>query len=76
MNTCLKTAALPLILALASVASVAGAQAATAPGKQFIKIQLDASANQATNGRLLVFARDAKSAESEAFEKSKQNPVK
>lgn len=69
MNTCLKTAALPLILALASVA---GAQAATAPGKQFIKIQLDASANQATNGRLLVFARDAKSAESEAFEKSKQ----
>lgn len=72
MNNCLKTAVWPLVVALA-LASAADAQAASAPGKQFIKVQLDATASQATNGRLLVFARDAKSAEAEALEKSKKN---
>jgi len=65
----MKIATLPMMLLLAGVCS---AQAAAAADKQFITIQLDASASQATNGRLLVFARDAKSAEAEALEKSEK----
>lgn len=69
MHNRLKLGALPLVLALAGAGS---AQAAAAAGKQFMTIQLDASATRATHGRLLVFARDAKSAEAEALEKSRQ----
>jgi len=69
MHNRLKLGTLPLILALAGAF---GAQAAIAAEKQFLTIQLDSSANQATQGRLLVFARDAKSAEAEAMERSKE----
>ena len=68
MLNCLKISILPIILVLACTAS---AQAAAAPDKQFINIQLDATASQATHGRLLVFAREVKAAEAEALEKSK-----
>ncbi len=68
-----KTGMLSLMLSLAGALV---AQAATAAEKQFITIQLDASAKQATNGRLLVFARDAKSAEAEALAKSKEKSSK
>jgi len=65
----MKIAPLPLMLLLAGALS---AQAAGAADKQFVTVQLDAGAKQATQGRLLVFARDAKSAEAEAMEKSKE----
>lgn len=69
MHNSLKLSLLPIVLVLAGAT---GAQAAATPDRQFIKIQLDASAGQATQGRLLVFAREAKSAEAEMLEKSKQ----
>ncbi|MTW12755.1 enterochelin esterase [Pseudoduganella eburnea] len=65
----MKIAPLPLLLLLAGALS---AQVATAADKQFMTVQLDAGAKQATQGRLLVFAREAKSAEAEAMEKSKE----
>lgn len=69
MHNSLKTRILPLLLALVGAI---GAQAANAADNQFLTIQLDAGASQATQGRLLVFARDAKSAETEALERSKE----
>jgi len=69
MHKHFKIGTLPLMLALTGVM---GAQTATAAEKQFLNIQLDGSAKEATNGRLLVFARDAKSAEAEAKENSKE----
>jgi len=69
MHSCLKISTLSLFLMLAGAANV---QAAATPDRQFIKIQLDAAASPATQGRLLVFAREAKSAEADALEKSKQ----
>lgn len=62
-------ATLSFTLALSSIAS---AYAAATPNHQILTVQLDAGAERATQGRLLVFARDAKSAEAEAKEKSKE----
>jgi len=63
MSHRLKMLILPVALMLAC--------SVNAQDRQFINVQLDASASQAAHGRLLVFAREAKSAETDALEKSK-----
>ncbi len=59
---------LSFVLALAGAAN---AQAPATTSRQSLSIQLDAKAQQAAQGRLLIFAREAKAAEAEALEQSK-----